>query len=243
MSKQTNIRNGAKGKGFYIALALVVAAAATVSYLSIMRMMDTLTAPQSTSQENTQEDPLWNMEELPIDTNQSEVPTQPEASSASQSGSSSQAQQATSSSPHREPADLQSVQTPSFALPLDGVISAPFSGNELVFNKTMNDWRTHNGMDIDAAPNTTVKAPTKGRIGAVYNDPQWGGVVEIDAGEVTFRLCGIKDTRVSVNDTVAQGNEIGVLGGIEAESVGAPHLHVEAFENNKNVDPASYFAR
>ena len=78
-----------------------------------------------------------------------------------------------------------------------------FSGDELVFNDTMKDWRTHNGMDLAGAAGDAVTAPTGAVVARAYEDPQWGGVVELNAGKLTVRVCGLADIAVKEGDTVA----------------------------------------
>ena len=86
-----------------------------------------------------------------------------------------------------------------------------FSGDELVFNDTMKDWRTHNGMDLAGAAGDAVTAPTGAVVARAYEDPQWGGVVELNAGKLTVRVCGLADIAVKEGDTVAVGDALGTV--------------------------------
>ena len=99
------------------------------------------------------------------------------------------------------------MQTPSFASPRAGAALQAFSGDELVFNDTMKDWRTHNGMDLAGAAGDAVTAPTGAVVARAYEDPQWGGVVELNAGKLTVRVCGLADIAVKEGDTVAVGDQ------------------------------------
>ncbi len=51
----------------------------------------------------------------------------------------------------------------SFVLPVSGAILQAYSGDELVYNETLGDWRTHNGVDYSAALGEEVIAPVTGQ--------------------------------------------------------------------------------
>lgn len=55
--------------------------------------------------------------------------------------------------PAPEPEDL----LPQVVSPLDGTTVTVFSTTELMYDETMADWRTHNGLDIQAAEGDAVK--------------------------------------------------------------------------------------
>ena len=76
----------------------------------------------------------------------------------------------------------------------------------------MKDWRTHNGMDLAGAAGDAVTAPTGAVVARAYEDPQWGGVVELNAGKLTVRVCGLADIAVKEGDTVAVGDALGTVG-------------------------------
>ena len=113
---------------------------------------------------------------------------------------------------------------------------------KLVFNDTMKDWRTHNGMDLAGAAGDAVTAPTGAVVARAYEDPQWGGVVELNAGKLTVRVCGLADIAVKEGDTVAVGDALGTVGELPAESAMETHVHLEFLEDGAYVDPAEYFA-
>lgn len=256
MKKDRHAKDFWKGKGFYLALALVIAGAATASFLAINSMMSRM--EQSPGPDLFgEEDISWQQQNTPVDESQEGVPVAPSsapaASSQAASSSSSKPQSTASSSSSSQPApsessapegsaSSQTVEEPSFASPKSGATLQTFSGNELVFNETMKDWRTHNGIDIEGKAGDVVAAPAAAVVAAAGEDAQWGGFVELQEGNLTMRLCGLGELSVKKGDTVALGDRIGKLGELPAESAMTPHLHLEFLKDGEYVDPAAYFA-
>ena len=165
-----------KGKGFYLALTLVIAGAATASFLAINSMMDKLGADPAPQIQGEEDIPWQEEQHTPVEEKQEDVPvapTSPSSSSKPQSTVSSAPSSSPASSAPAAPASSQPVQTPSFASPRAGAALQAFSGDELVFNDTMKDWRTHNGMDLAGAAGDAVTAPTGAVVARAYEDPQW----------------------------------------------------------------------
>ena len=128
-----------------------------------------------------------------------------------------------------------------FVLPVNGTIFAAFSGDELVYNKTMDDWRTHNGIDIRANRDNAVKAATDGTVTAVYADGMLGNVIEIDNGKYTVRYCGLGDNLLcKKGDVIKQGDSIGVVGEVPLESSEESHIHLEILKDGVLQNPDNY---
>ena len=125
-----------------------------------------------------------------------------------------------------------------FVLPVTGKIFSPFSGDELVYNRTLDDWRTHNGVDISAAPNDRVKAGADGTVKQIYDNGMLGTVVEIQHNGFTARYCGLNpSTYVKTGDTVTQNQTIGTVGEISMEVAEESHIHLEIIKDGKNINP------
>lgn len=241
MNRNTKSQRFWQGKGFYLALALVVAGAALTSFLAINGMVEQL-GTNSTSQHIDGEEDIWMADQgAEVDQKQENVPVTSSSSSQPQSASSSSQAPSASSAASSGSAASQTVQEPSFTSPLNGARLQGFSGDELVYNETMKDWRTHNGLDIRGSENVGVQAPANGTVTAVYEDPQWGGVVEMECQDVMVRLCGLSNIQCKEGDSLEQGKTIAVIGEIPAESGEESHLHVEITKDGKLVDPENYF--
>ena len=119
-----------------------------------------------------------------------------------------------------------------------GKVLAPYSGDELVYNATLGDWRTHNGVDVAAAAGEKVPAVRAGRVTLVDADALWGGVVEVcDAEGRVWRYCGVDGSCV-VGDAVAAGDVLGTAGAISAEADLDGHVHLECLEDRSSwVEP------
>ena len=66
--------------------------------------------------------------------------------------------------------ETRQTAAPQFTLPVSGKIFNAVSGDELVYNLTLDDWRTHNGIEISAVQDEAVKAGANGTVTKVYTD-------------------------------------------------------------------------
>ncbi len=127
--------------------------------------------------------------------------------------------------------------------PTQGAILKPFSEGELVYSKTTDDWRTHNGADLATTENGEVKAAADGVISKAYEDKLLGFVIEIvHTGGVTTRygnLSGID--MVQPEAEVKKGDVIGNVGTSSVLEAGEePHLHFEVLKDSTRQNPERY---
>lgn len=109
---------------------------------------------------------------------------------------------------------------------------------ELVFNKTMKDYRSHSAVDFKAEEGTEILAVNDGIVLDVYNDARYGIVIEIDhGGQLVAKYCGLDSASVSAGDNVAIGGVIGTLGKVPCEATEEAHLHFETKLEGKSVNP------
>ncbi|MGI6777393.1 MAG: peptidoglycan DD-metalloendopeptidase family protein [Acetivibrionales bacterium] len=129
------------------------------------------------------------------------------------------------------------------ALPVIGDVSFDYAMDRLVYSKTLEDWRTHSGIDLAADRGTNVKAAADGFISEVKNDPRFGITVIIDHqnGLKTVYANLASDEVVVPNQKVKEGDVIGAIGNTALfESAEQPHLHFEVLMDNRPVDPKEY---
>lgn len=243
------------GHGFYIVLALCVAAIGLSGYYffsSLSVLGDSTLASTATQVVVTPEKPSVSAQPTvsasptPSDTASATPSSETEAVSdglVSPSPSTSPSEEV---SP--EPSASAVVASPVavanvFTWPVKGAVLSDYSLEVLAYDETMGDWRTHSGIDIAASLGTEVLATTAGTVVAVEYDLLMGTTVTIDHGD------GLKSyyanlaslPTVSVGDTVKTGAVIGSVGSTAvAEAALAPHLHFELEEDGIAVDPISY---
>ena len=109
---------------------------------------------------------------------------------------------------------------------------------ELVYNRTMGDYRSHTAIDFKGDAGTAVFAINDGIVLDVYNDSMLGMTVEIDhGGKLVAKYSGLDVVNVSKGDPVMIGATIGTLGKIPYESAANSHLHFETRLDGELVNP------
>ncbi len=128
-------------------------------------------------------------------------------------------------------------------LPIQGEVLTAFSVDQLLYNETLDDWRTHDGVDIAAAEGDAVLAACAGTVSSITDDPLMGTTVVIQhgGGYTTQYSCLQKDPPVQEGDQVAAGDVIGLVGSTaSAEGSMGPHLHFSVSKDGQVIDPADY---
>lgn len=250
------IKKFLRGKGFALALlaCLLAAAAAGVwavrtvraelakNWTDLTRPDSTQTQPEPQEDWTTQEDDdLWQQEPSPAAASKPDVPqpasSVPSASSGARSGSGSVSEP---SALHTESSSAASSAAPAAAQPVAGRVLNAYSGDELVYNKTLGDWRTHNGVDYACAEGSAVSAPCSGKVTETGTDGRWSSVVTLeDASGRLWRVCGVNSPAVKPGDTVTAGQKLGTVGTINCECAEEAHIHLEVLQNGQYLDPAS----
>lgn len=130
------------------------------------------------------------------------------------------------------------IENTSYRLPMETEIKKEFSPDTPVLSKTMNDYRTHPGIDFEGSQGAEVFAAGNGVVTRVLADAMWGYIVEIDHGDFTARYVGLdQGTCVGIGDNVQIGQKIGTLAEIPVEKEDGAHLHFEVIKDGKASDP------
>ena len=134
---------------------------------------------------------------------------------------------------------------PVFSAPVDGIVIKGASLVTPVFSYTMNDYRTHGGLDFACSPGTPVCAAADGTVSDVTDDPMMGVCVTLEhsgGAETTYK--GLAEETIgmhSVGDEVSSGDVIGVSGDTALiESAEESHVHFGLSVNGEAKDPAEY---
>lgn len=205
------------GRGYYIALALCLAAVGTIGYFALRERPVTV----------KQQEPAPTLDIQP-------TPTQPVVKPAPVVIPEPEPQPEIT-----EPAEL----LPQVVSPLDGTTVTVFSMTELLYDTTMADWRTHDGIDVQAEEGAAVKTAAAGTVQSVTDDELMGTTVVIDhEGGYSTRYSSLqKDVPVTAGQQVAAGEVIGRVGTTSAaESQMGPHLHFSVSRDGAVIDPRDY---
>ena len=132
---------------------------------------------------------------------------------------------------------------PQVCSPLDGTTVTVFSMTELLYDPTMADWRTHDGIDVQADEGAAVKTAAGGTVQSVNDDELMGTTVVIqhDGGYTTRYSSLQKNVPVQQGQQVAAGEVIGYVGSTSAaESRMGSHLHFSVSRDGAVIDPHDY---
>lgn len=217
------------GKGFYVALAVSVAAIGAAAWLGVNTAMDKLKSPEPLPQE------IKNEVKTPVldDT----VKNQQTASPKNDVIKDEKKSEAVKGEEKQSTAVTQ-----GYILPIKGNIINPYSGDKVVKSKTLDDWIMHTGVDIKAAISTPVKAISGGTVKAIENDDLWGTTVTIDHGNgISSYYANLKSAvNVKKNQAVKLGDVIGAVGDTcDIERADGEHLHFGMKKGGSWIDPFS----
>ena len=133
----------------------------------------------------------------------------------------------------------QKPDTPLVVYPTNNIVIKEFSSDNLIYSKTLGDWRIHEGTDFKADEGSMVKSITDGKVIDIYDDPFYGVTIAIehDLGFTAY-YCGLGNTTlVNKDDIVKPGQDIGSLKSVPSEVLDDPHLHLMIKKDNKFIDP------
>lgn len=135
---------------------------------------------------------------------------------------------------------------PSFSLPVNGEISMDFSDTVPVFSQTLNDYRTHLGVDISASLGDEVLAVADGVVTNVWDDPFMGTCISIEHSGNAVSIYKNLDPDVAdgiiIGASVSGGEVIGAVGeSAMNELASEPHLHYELKVDGVHIDPKKHF--
>ena len=143
----------------------------------------------------------------------------------------------------KEEKNAEQKQTLAFQKPVEGDIMQEYAQENLVYSKTLEEWTTHNGIDIKADKTTVVKAAEAGTVKSIKNDPRYGLtiVIEHDSTYQTVYSNLLTSEFVVEGEKVEKGQSIGTVGNSAVfEVADEPHLHFEILKNSIQVDPNIY---
>ncbi len=130
-----------------------------------------------------------------------------------------------------------------FDLPISGDIITEFAKDKLVFSETLNEWITHDGVDILGEVASPVKVAYDGVVESVKMDPRYGNTIIVkhkDDYKTIYSNLSTLDL-VYVGKKLKQGDIISGVGeGFGFESKEGAHVHYEVIKGNENINPLEY---
>lgn len=155
-----------------------------------------------------------------------------------------------------EGAELPSLEEPDqpaaevmasvFLWPMNGDVERGHAWDRLVYDRTMGDWRTHDGLDISGGLGAKVYAAADGVVEQVTLDERLGTTVVLYHGgglrSVYANLAAVP--AVQTGDEVSVGDVVGAIGTTAmAERGDVTHLHFAMSVDGVSVDPREYLPR
>lgn len=200
------------------------------------------TTSEITSSIEIQEEPEYKTDNI-YDETLGESDTEDVAQLPSESGESVDSNDSVSSVPPSESEETKpaAADVIKYVMPIKGNILKSYSNDSLVYSKTYDDMRTHNGIDILAETGSVVKPVSAGTIKDVYEDLLLGKTVVIDHGdEIYSYYSGLNDASVKKGDTVSVSKVIGTVGEVPSECLDAPHLHFMIKKGDEYQPPLKF---
>ena len=228
------------GTGLYIALFLGVTALAVAGYWTLLPKNTTDKDAENVSAQA--EVPAQEPVEMPeADFDEDDLlPPEPKEDLAAMN----EAAGAEDTIPAMESTTDVTPEAPRLVVaPLVGEEVAAFSVDELKYNETLGDWRTHDGVDIAAEVGTQVLAACSGTVTQVIDDDLMGTSVTIahDDGYETIYSNLQSVPTVSEGQQVSAGEVIGSVGCTSIAEFAVPaHLHFGVTKDGVPCDPQEF---
>ena len=131
--------------------------------------------------------------------------------------------------------DIRSVQG-ALAWPVDGKIIERFGRQR---NPKFSTFTINNGLKIEAAAGTPVRAVFGGTVLFFFCFKGYGNLIILDHGNRVFSLYGnLKSVTVAVGDHIATGQSLAGVG--ESDDASAGYLYFEIRQDNRPEDPQKW---
>ena len=126
----------------------------------------------------------------------------------------------------------------TYILPLNNTVVRGYE-EAPVYWETLATWRVHFATDFAGKAGDTVKAVANGTVTDVYDNALWGGCVAIDHHDGTISTYRGVNCTLAVGAAVKLGETVGVLSEIPCEKDLGPHLHLEMAAGSRALDPVT----
>lgn len=218
--------------GFYTSLSICIIAIGMAAYSTYMNFSDYM---------NVQQLPTTAAQVNKVATGVTEEVTQPLTETVTEV-----IVETTEPITEPEPEETQSaLQTmlsvnTSLSYPLDNPnILKPYS-EDTVYNKTLNQWNAHTGVDFKCNVGDNVYAMCDGEVTKIYSDDMLGNTIVISSSNYKVYYCGLSENaNVKVGDAVKRGDAISLASVVPSEAMDESHIHIEVKVGDSYIDPLS----
>lgn len=140
--------------------------------------------------------------------------------------------------------NLELINMPelNFEKPVDGTVTKPYSPDDVIYSETMDDWRTHMGVDVACPIGSDITSAERGIVTSVKYDINYGNTVVIESDEYTLIYSSLSsDIFVEEGESITKGQLIAKSSdSCISEICDEPHIHLEMKKEKKHVDPLDY---
>ncbi len=127
-----------------------------------------------------------------------------------------------------------------FIMPLNNEIVKEYSTNELLYSITLDEWRTHDGIDIKGNMGESVISSESGIIKKIYADSLYGNTVVISHEDEYTTVYSNVVSNLKEGEKITKGSVVGTLDNSAIiESLDEPHLHFMMLHKDVVIDPLS----
>ena len=148
--------------------------------------------------------------------------------------------------PKQEFQPVASDDVLTFVMPVKNyTIGTEFVNDDVVYNETMNEWATHEGVDFVTSQQESVMATADGVVESIEYTPLEGTTIIIRHSEELKSVYKSlsENVEVEVGQEVKAGDVIGSTGtSASGEASLGNHLHFELLENDVLVNPFDYIS-
>ncbi len=215
--------------GFYTSLSICIIAVGMAAYSTYTNFADYIKDDTDTvAVNNVATGVTEQTEEV------TEVPTTVETEPATE---------VTESTADQTTESLSALQTmlsveSSLGYPVDSHQVQKEYSEETVYNKTLNQWNAHTGVDFSCDVGDNIYAMSNGQVDKIYKDDLLGNVIAIKFDNYTIYYCGMSDnTNVNAGDTVNKGDVIALASVVPSEAMDDSHIHIEVKVGDSYTDP------
>ena len=125
--------------------------------------------------------------------------------------------------------------------PVDGNILMDYNMDQTVYFPTLDQYKLSPAIAVQAVEGAPVLASVPGTVYSIEENAQTGTTVTMEIGSGYQAIYGqLTDLTVQEGDTVKEGDCIGYVGNTSnVENEDGTHVHVEAYKNDKAINPLS----